>query len=71
MKIYLDTSIYGGCFDEGMETSNKLIEWINGNPKAVVYHSDVLDKEINDAPTLIRKRLHRVLRRINNKKFEQ
>ena len=69
MKIYLDTSIYGGCFDEGMEASNQLIEWINDNPKVVVYYSDVLDWEIKNAPVPVRKRLRKILRRIRRKKY--
>ena len=69
MKIYLDTSVYGGCYDEGFEASNQLIEWIHQNSKVVVYYSDVLNKEINNAPVLVRKRLLKILRRIENKRY--
>lgn len=50
IKVYLDTSVIGGCFDkEFISDSTILIEEIkNGIRKGVV--SDITDKEIQKAP---------------------
>ncbi|MEM7175831.1 MAG: hypothetical protein AAF443_07910 [Chlamydiota bacterium] len=52
-----------------MEASSLLIDWINNNKRVVVYHSDILASEFNNAITPIRKRLEKILRRIKRKKF--
>lgn len=52
-RIYIDTSIIGGCFDEEFkEDSNRLIEMaLNGD--VVLLLSDVLMEEISRAPEAI------------------
>ena len=57
-RIYLDTSVIGGCFDiEFAEWSNKLIdEFIVGKRLAVV--SEIVFKEINAAPPRVINRLN-------------
>jgi predicted nucleic acid-binding protein len=49
-RIYIDTSVIGGCFDEEFaEWSNKLFdEFIEGKKIAVI--SDITTKELVDAP---------------------
>ncbi len=67
MKLYLDTSVYGGCFDEGMEASLELMEWIAANESVKVYYSDVLTDEFDMAPKFIQDRLYSVLNGIKNR----
>jgi len=54
MRIYIDTSVIGGCFDsEFSEWSNKLLnDFIEGNKIAVI--SDQTLKELEVAPIKIR-----------------
>ncbi|MCK9418019.1 MAG: hypothetical protein M0R70_01415 [Nitrospirae bacterium] len=54
MRIYVDTSVIGGCFDEEYsETSNKLIDHaISGGLLLLV--SDVVLKELENAPEFVR-----------------
>ena len=66
MKIYLDTSVYGRCY---VEESFELINWINANENIIVYHSDVLDYEINNAHYRLKKKLNGVLKKIKRKKI--
>jgi len=64
-RIYLDTSVIGGCFDtEFMEWSNKLIDEILGRQKLSVL-SDITIDEIQDGPDHIRKKKNELLE-INN-----
>jgi len=53
-RIYIDTSVLGGCFDdEFKEWSNKLFdEFASGKKIAVV--SDILIKELEDAPQRVK-----------------
>ena len=53
-RIYIDTSVIGGCFDKEFEVwSNKLIEEINqGNFHAVI--SEVSEFELKYAPHYVR-----------------
>ena len=69
MKLYLDTSVYGGCFDEGMEASLDLIDWINLNDHVRVYYSDIIVSEINRAHPSIKDRLNGALGNIKNSFF--
>ena len=69
MKLYLDTSVYGGYYDEGMEASVELINWINYNHHVVVYHSNILDDELNNAHESLKYRLLNVSNKILRKKF--
>ena len=54
MRIYVDTSVLGGCFDpEFKEWSEKLIgEFVSGLKKAVI--SDLTLREIEEAPEEIK-----------------
>jgi hypothetical protein len=54
MRIYADTSVFGGCFDhEFEEWSNKLMEEFKHGSKAVVI-SDLTLKELDGAPPHVR-----------------
>jgi predicted nucleic acid-binding protein len=54
MKIYVDTSVFGGCFDEKwQEYSNPLIqEFICGKKRAVI--SDLTLRELLNAPEQVK-----------------
>ena len=54
MRIYVDTSVFGGCFDPEFEYwSNQLIEFFkNGKHKAVI--SDVSVFDLNFAPPQVK-----------------
>ena len=56
-RIYIDTSVIGGCFDEEFaEWSNKLFdEFIAGNKIAVI--SDITIEELEEAPIYVKKRI--------------
>ncbi|MCL5991635.1 MAG: PIN domain protein, partial [Bacteroidetes bacterium] len=56
-RIYIDTSVIGGCFDEEFqEWSNKLFdEFIRGNYIAII--SDVTTTELDDAPNHVKGRI--------------
>lgn len=55
IKVYLDTSVIGGCFDEEfMEYSNKLFNKIRSGEYIGVV-SDITLDEILDAPDRVRK----------------
>lgn len=60
LRIYIDTSVIGGCFDEEFqEWSNKLFEeFINGDKIAVI--SDVTLEELEDAPKRVRIHLDKI-----------
>ncbi len=60
LRIYIDTSVIGGCFDEEFaEWSNKLFdEFIAGKKIAVI--SDITTKELIDAPIYIKNNLQRI-----------
>ena len=57
LKIYLDTSVIGGCFEEDFEEySNKLFEFFkNGTYTAVI--SSVVIYELSRAPEKVRAKL--------------
>jgi hypothetical protein len=52
-RVYIDTSVLGGCFDvEFAEWSNALMDdFRNGRLKPVL--SDVIEAEIQDAPEVV------------------
>ena len=53
LRVYIDTSVIGGCFDEEFKVfSNKFIDDIL-NQKKIAVISDVTIKEIEKAPTHI------------------
>jgi len=54
IKVYVDTSVFGGCFDvEFEEWSNKLIEEFKAGLKVLVI-SDLTLKELEGAPSNVR-----------------
>ena len=54
VKVYVDTSVFGGCFDvEFEEWSNKLMEEFKFGLKVVVI-SDLTLKELEEAPQNVR-----------------
>ncbi|MBA7576979.1 hypothetical protein ES708_18825 [subsurface metagenome] len=61
-KIYIDTSVIGGCFDnEFEEWSNKLIsEILSGNK--IVLISDLTVDEIQDAPQNVQDKLNELMK---------
>lgn len=53
-KLYLDTSVFGGYFDDGFEYPTKaLFEMIEKNSNVILLSSLTLD-ELNDAPTFVK-----------------
>ena len=54
MRIYIDTSVFGGCFDEEFEEASiALIKMVkNGELKAVI--SEITRVELKDAPNHVR-----------------
>jgi hypothetical protein len=59
-RIYIDTSVIGGCFDkEFSEWSNKLFdEFIAGNKIALI--SDILIDELSKAPDYIKNKIKEI-----------
>ena len=56
-RIYIDTSVVGGFFDEEFkEATNKLFERLNNNEILFVV-SDLLDIELINAPQHVREHL--------------
>ena len=54
MKIYVDTSVFGGCFDEEwMEWSNRLVEEFRAGRKVAVV-SELTLAELERAPAEVR-----------------
>jgi predicted nucleic acid-binding protein len=54
IKVYVDTSVFGGCFDtEFEEGSNKLMEEFRSGLKTLVI-SDLTLRELEDAPPNVR-----------------
>jgi predicted nucleic acid-binding protein len=56
-RVYIDTSVIGGCFDEEFENwSNKLFDEINNGRKIAVI-SDITYREIELAPKIVQDKL--------------
>jgi predicted nucleic acid-binding protein len=62
MRVYLDTSVLGGCFDkEFRDASRRLLEGIyRGQIMPLV--SEILLRELTEAPTSVQALLSRILR---------
>lgn len=60
LKVYIDTSVIGGCFDKiFQEWSNKLFEeFISGKKTAII--SDTVLKELERAPKEVRERINEI-----------
>jgi predicted nucleic acid-binding protein len=57
-RIYIDTSVVGGYFDEEFkETTTKLFDRLNNN-EIIFVVSDLLDLELLSAPQQVRQLLH-------------
>ena len=56
-RIYIDTSIVGGYFDEEFEAETKLLFELLKNKEAVFVISSVLEEELDGAPERVRKLL--------------
>ena len=55
MRVYVDTSVFGGCFDPGfVKSSNNLLEEFKSGSKIIVI-SDLTLKELEEAPLNVRK----------------
>jgi predicted nucleic acid-binding protein len=54
LRLYLDTSVYGGCFDaEFADESTRMFDLLRaGHVFALV--TDVIVRELNDAPSVVR-----------------
>lgn len=60
LRIYIDTSVIGGCFDiEFQEWSNALIEEFVGG-KRIAIISDITLEEIEEAPTQVQMVIKRI-----------
>ena len=59
-RVYIDTSVIGGCFDsEFKEWSNKLFDdFISGKKVAVV--SDITLDELSDAPKQVQENFKKI-----------
>ena len=58
MRIYVDTSVIGGCFDEEFsEASNRLFELARSG-RLVLLVSDVVLRELEHAPEIVRSLLN-------------
>ncbi|HET7361446.1 MAG TPA: hypothetical protein VFI78_05895 [Salinimicrobium sp.] len=53
-RIYIDTSVMGGCFDEEFEQASKQLFNRIGNKDFDVYFSEVNETELSLAPKHIR-----------------
>lgn len=65
MKIYFDTSIYGGYYDKGFEDSTRLFHWVNQNNIKVMV-SNIVIQELTKAHEKTRLRLLETLVLIKN-----
>ena len=55
MRVYVDTSVFGGCFDSGFEeSSNNLLEEFKLGLKIIMI-SDLTLKELEEAPQNVRR----------------
>ncbi len=60
-RIYIDTSVIGGCLDDEFSAdSNRLIEMAN-NREIILLISDLLTRELDDGPSQVRSILQGVL----------
>ena len=60
LKVYIDTSVIGGCFDTIFQKwSNKLFEeFISGKKIAII--SDTVLKELEKAPQEVREKIYKI-----------
>ena len=67
LKVYIDTSVIGGCFDKiFQEWSNKLFEeFISGKKIAII--SDIVLKELEKAPKEVREKINEIPEEFINK----
>jgi len=66
-RIYIDTSIVGGYYDEEFEeVTHRLFRRLE-NDEIIFVVSDLLDLELIGAPTIVKEHLHKY----SNHKFER
>lgn len=69
LRLYLDTSVIGGCFDKEFEEfSNQLMLEITDS-LAIPVISSITVAEIENAPDMIKKQLKKFLNYLIQKKF--
>ena len=63
MRIYVDTSVFGGCFDDGFEESSlRLMDMLRvGKYNTVI--SEVSERELRDAPGHVQQLLKEIPRK--------
>ncbi|MBK8498375.1 MAG: PIN domain protein [Flavobacteriales bacterium] len=66
MRIYIDTSVFGGCFDEEFEEWSVKLFGLIAEGKYSVVISDVTEDELRDAPEHVRQ----VLKDVPRKRLE-
>jgi len=54
MRIYLDTSVIGGCFDEEFSDASTHLIGLAKSGRLVLLVSDVVLRELEDAPEFVR-----------------
>ncbi len=61
MRVYLDTSVLGGCFDEEFrDASRRLLEALDGRPILPLV-SEILLRELQEAPANVQELLSRIM----------
>lgn len=61
-RIYIDTSVVGGYFDEEFKEATRLLFDRLEKSEIIFVVSDLLDLEFLNAPENVRELLHRVIR---------
>jgi hypothetical protein len=60
MRLYLDTSVFGGCFDEGFKVPSLAVIEMICNGAAIGVGSDLLVEELEQAPDEVKALLQRI-----------
>jgi predicted nucleic acid-binding protein len=66
MRVYIDTSVFGGCFDQEFEAASQAFFQAAARGQIVPLISATLVRELEDAP----ERVGRVLRRVMERRYE-
>ena len=57
-RVYVDTSVVGGCFDDGMIKASNALFAAARQGKVIILASDLLNEELEEAPPRVRAILH-------------
>lgn len=57
LRIYADTSVFGGCFDPGLEEDSRRVFALVRAGRALLLVSQVVADELRDAPLRVRRML--------------